>query len=352
MRTRRLVPPFQERARSGFRWRDESASPFLFVALLIACVAGAADPIIEIGGVRLRQVYHNDQVTGTNDHFGSLLFDSNGHLVKHNGNRTWLYCGAKEGKWVSFVRELNLDTLESTPRKKIINTYQRDRWAAAHLGIKVADDLYVVFFSTGKQIRAAVALKPDGPFIVDAQFGIRPKDDWERGCSIESDCGFVKISENDEELRIWKLYDTLCKGSVGQNGWAEVRIGKRSRSIELVRRHPNNPIKLLRPGFIAARTGGNVDSRIRFNGRYALYYLSKKDSRTYRMAVALASDPLMQNIVDNQEVFDPLGTEGVIEKFQCFMHNGQFNLIYENADTRNDWRTSIRRYEILSGTLR
>lgn len=317
--------------------------------LLFAVSILHADELIDIGGVKLQRVLHLDQMTGANDHFGALLFDGNGHLVKHGGNKTWLYCGAKEEKWVSFVREFNLDTLKVKPRKKVLSTYKNDRWASVHLAVKVADDFFVLFYSTGKQVRAAVSKEPQGPFVTDPDFGIRPSQEWEKNCSIESDCGFVKISEDANELRIWKLYDTLGKGSTGQNGWAEVRLNKKTRKVELVRKHPANPIKLLRPDYVAARTGGNIDSRIRFNDHHALFYLSKKTNRDYRIAVALSKDPLFQTISHNREIAGPLGNEGVIEKFQFYTHADHLFLIYENSNRHNDWRTSIRKYRVLSG---
>jgi len=125
-----------------------------------------------------------------------------------------------------------------------------------------------------------------------------------------------------------------------------VRIDKQLRRIELIRKHPDNPIPLLRPGFAAARTGGNIDSRVLFDGQHALFYLSKRDSRSYRIAVALSRDPLFGTLTGNREIAGPLGQEAVIEKFQFYRHNGSLFLIYENADRQNDWRTSLRRYQM------
>ena len=107
-----------------------------FVLFLVVSVL-SAEEIIEIGGVKLKRVLHHDHVTGTNDHFGALLFDGNGHLVKHDGNKTRLYCGAKEEKWVSFVREFNLDTLKAKPRIKVLSTNKNDRWASLHIPVNV-----------------------------------------------------------------------------------------------------------------------------------------------------------------------------------------------------------------------
>ena len=128
-------------------------------------------------------------------------------------------------------------------------------------------------------------------------------------------------------------------------------MDKKTRQVQLIRKHPSNPIKLLREGFVAARTGGNIDSRIRLNGRHVLFYLSKKTNRDYRIAVALSKDPLFQSIDYNREIDGPLGTEGVVEKFQFYKHMGHLYLIYENSDRHNDWRTSIRKYQVVSGKI-
>tara|TARA_Y100001934_G_scaffold115901_1_gene141858 strand:+ start:17103 stop:18140 length:1038 start_codon:yes stop_codon:yes gene_type:complete len=339
-----------------FRYRTAAGIITNRILPLLACLitsieANGQTNDLKVGGVELKQVFHSDRLTGTNDHFGALLFDSNGHLAKHHENKTWLYCGAKEGQWKSFVREFDLDLLQVSERTKVLDPYQSDRWASVHLAIKASDEFFILFYSTGKRVRAAVASKPKGPFVTDEHFRIGASQPWEKGCSIESDCGFVKIFENEDELRIWKLYDTLCSGSTGQNGWAEIRIDKQTRGIELLRKHPENPIRLLRPDWAAARTGGNLDSRIRFNGLHPLFYLSKRVSSSYRIAVALSSDPLFQDIEFNKEVAGPIGTEGVIEKFQFYRHDGHLFLIYENADRRNDWRTSIRKYRLVNGCL-
>ena len=83
-----------------------------------------------------------------------------------------------------------------------------------------------------------------------------------------------------------------------------------------------------------------------------IFYLSKKTNRDYRIAVALSRGPLFQSISHNSEIAGPLGNEGVIEKFQFYTHASHLFLIYENSNRHNDWRTSIRKYRVVSGKIR
>ncbi|REJ90557.1 MAG: hypothetical protein DWQ34_17065 [Planctomycetota bacterium] len=305
------------------------------------------DATLTIGTVRLERIEHHDRLTGEKDHFGNLLFDTDGKLVRHDGHKTWMYTGAlQEGKWTSYAREFDLDTLEVAERSQVLMPIEGDKWASIHLVIRVAEDFYLAFYSTGRVIRAAVADRPDAVLTPDPDFEIAPSQDWEKGCSLESDGGFVKIDENEDALKIWMLYDTLCAGSAGRNGWAEVHVDKRTRRVSLAGKHPDNPIDLLLPDRLAARTGGNLDSSVRFGEKYALFYLSKPDVRTYRMSVALSDDPLFQEIDENVELAGPRGRERVIEKFQFYEHKGDLFVIYEVSDAAGDWQTGLRRYRV------
>ena len=337
------------------RRHNQFLSRTLVVIVFAAAQARSAEPdeetTLKIGPVRLERIEHHDRLTGQKDHFGNLLFDTDGRLVRNDGHMTWMYTGAlQENKWVSYAREFNLDTLEVSDRTQVLTPIAGDEWASIHLVIRVTDDFFVAFYSTGKLIRAAVSDRPDAVLTPDADFEIRASQEWERGCSLESDGGFVKIDEDDEVLKIWMLYDTLCAGSAGQNGWAEVHIHKPSRSVKLAGKHPDNPIKLKRPDRLAARTGGNLDSNVRFGGKYALFYLSKPDGGTYRMSVALSEDPLFQTIDENIELAGPLGRERVIEKFQFYEHRGDLFIIYEVSDAAGDWQTGLRRYRVESSS--
>ena len=159
----------------------------------------------------------------------------------------------------------------------------------------------------------------------------------------------MKIGREGEKLRFWMLYDNLGPGTSGQNGWAEVEIDSRARRVRLVSKHPRNPIGLLLLGRLAARTGGNVSANVRFDGRYPLFYLSKPGRREYRIGVALSEDALFQTVRTNTE-FDTerLGSETFSEKYQFYLQDNLFCLIYELGHKDGDCRTGVRKYEFLS----
>lgn len=304
---------------------------------------------ITLNAVTLEQVDHHDSLTGAGDHFGCLLYDTDGGLVRdgERRNTTWLYTGALvDGKWVSFARRFDLTTLKVEPRRQILDVQPGDKWATVHLAVQVGPELTVLFFSTGAIIKAAVGRQPDGPFSVDPQFVISPSQPWETGCSLESDGGMVPIENSATAFRFWKLYDTLARDNSGNNGWAEVHVDKQTGRVRLAGKHPQNPLPLRLAGRVASRTGGNLDHSIRFGDRYPLFYLSKPDAKTYRMSVALSDDPLFQTVDENRELAGPLGTEQVIEKFQTYLHDGLLCVIYDVSDRAGDWRTGLRRYRI------
>lgn len=307
-----------------------------------------ADREFKIGGTEFSLVEHRDQLTGPNDHLGSLLFDTSGRIVMHDNRVTWMYTGGLvDGKWVSFVRGFELISLTPATRRIILTPQADEKWSTIHLVIRVAEDFYVAFYSTGSIVRAAVSKRPDSGFAAATGFEIAPSQDWERGCSLESDPGFVPIHENAEEFRLWVLYDTLGPQSHGHNGWADVRIDKRRRTVSLEGKHPQNPLALKLANRATARTGGNLEGQFRLaNQHYLMAYLSKPDDRTYRLAFATSPDPLFQRIDENLEVAGPLGEESVIEKFHWFIDNHELVLFYEYANRENDWRTAMRRYRL------
>ena len=116
-----------------------------------------------------------------------------------------------------------------------------------------------------------------------------------------------------------------------------------------MRKHPGNPIGLLLSHRLAARTGGNVSSEVRFEGQYPLFYMSKPARREYRIGVVLSDDPLFQTVQTNQE-FDTgtLGDETFSEKYQFYICNDFLYLIYELGDKDIDCRTAVRKYAFLN----
>lgn len=307
--------------------------------------APAADyPVV--GSVAFERVCHTDSLTGANDYFGCLLVRDDGTIPYDSDGWAWLYSGSLiGGVWDARVRRLNLFTLDAEPSEQILTPEAPERWTAVHLAIHVSDSLWVAFYSTGGEVRAAFADRPQGPYRRDPDFALASKGGWETG-SLEIDGGFVPIGRQGETLKIWMLYDSLAEGTAGQNGWAEVHIHCDRQRVDLVGRHPGNPLPLLLPGRLAARTGGNLDSTIRIDGQYPLFYLSKPSRKEYRMALALSEDPLFQTVSANVEIEGCLGRETFIEKQQSFIHDGLLNVIYEAGHSGTDCRTGLRRYRL------
>jgi hypothetical protein len=308
-------------------------------------------PAFDLGAVTLQQVAFHDALTGRNDHFGCLLVDTAGRVVTHAQSKVWLYTGSQpagstgnEG-WISHACEFDLATLKGEPKRQILSVQPTDRWATVHLAVCVDRRSYLIFFSTGKRIRAAVGPTPQGPFAVDPDFEITASQPWEGEGPLESDPGLVSISDNPREYRFWKFYDML--GHTAGNAWAEVAFDKETRRINLVRKHPANPISLRLPGRLTARTGGTLDSSFRIDGKYLMLYLSKPDVKTYLMSAALSRDPLFQTIDLNVELDGPRGGELVIEKFQWIYWGGELYVFYDTGSKAGDWRTGLRRYRVL-----
>ena len=301
-----------------------------------------------VAAPRFELLFHTDDLAGANDHFGCLLFHPRGALAEHAGSRTWLYTGSLENdRWVTYARELDLDTLECGPKRLALEAHDDDDWATIHLVLQVRPDFFVAFYSTGRAVRAAVAAAAGGPFHAAPGFRVEARDAWELGATIESDGGFVLASEEPGAFTGWVLYDTLQPDTAGRNGWVMVRVDTVQGAVTELQRHPSNPLPLLLPGRLAARTGGNLASDVRIGGYPALFYLSKRDAVTYHLGLALADDPLFTTIALNLEIDGPRGREQVIEKFQAFSRGGSVSVIYEvGPPNERRWRTGLRRYRV------
>jgi len=294
--------------------------------------------------------------------FGSLLYDEKGELVLHDGNKTWLYTtGLSEaatrgqrdwyGKWISYVREFNVKALVSGKRKIALGLADADRWAVIHDVIKASANLFVAFYSANGSVRAAVGDKPDGLFKAVPGFKIEATDAWEKEggkiSSLESNGAHVLIEQTERDLTLWLGYDSYhVDRTAGQLGWAKVRIDKTSGNVQLVEKHPGNPLPMLPENYIAARCGGNLATNIRLGDKYAFFYYSRRSKQRIMLTAALSSDPLFQHVSEIVEVEPPLRDEIVIEKFETYMFDGELHIIYENKLASGHWGTGIRIYKI------
>ena len=98
--------------------------------------------------LQFERVYHNDSVTGKNDHFGALLFDEDGSIVRTHGGEVWLYTGSSvANEWTSNVRLFDPLTLEARPKSVELTPRGGDTWATIHLAIQVTDSLIAAFYT-------------------------------------------------------------------------------------------------------------------------------------------------------------------------------------------------------------
>ncbi len=337
------------------------------LAMLSATVVatGVEPNVFTIGDVQLQRIHHDENLLPDRGHagFGSLLFDSDGNLVLHDGNKTWLYTtglfeaptgGQRDwyGKWVSHVREFDTKNFVSGEKKLVLDLAAGDQWAVIHHVIKVSDDLYVAIYSTNLGVRAAVSDRPDGMFQAVPDFQLTVTEPWEKEGgeedSLESVGGHVKVEESNDHLSFWLMYDSYHVDETrGQLGWAKVRVDKQTKNVELLEKHPDNPLPVLPENYIAARAGGNVSSDIRLDGQHTLFYYTRPNRNIIMLAAALSSDPLFQDITYQVEFDTVLGTEEVIEKFQAYMLENVLYIIYENKLDSDHWGTGIRLYKIV-----
>jgi hypothetical protein len=317
-----------------------------------------------VGNVRLERIRFNPMLLPDREHagFGSLLYDEKGELVLHDGNKTWLYTtglfepptgGQRDwyGKWISYVREFNVKTLASGESKIALGLADADRWAVIHDVIKASPNLFVAFYSANGGVRAAVSDKPDHTFKAVHEFKIEVTEAWEREGgqvdSLESTGAHVLIEETDRVLTLWLGYDSYhVDRTAGQLGWAKVRIDKKSGNVELIAKHPQNPLPMLPKNYIAARCGGNLATSIRLGGQYVFFYYSRPSKEKIMLTAALASDPLFQHVTNIVEIEPPLGDEKVIEKFESYMVDDELHIIYENQLSSGHWGTGMRIYRI------
>jgi len=315
-------------------------------------------------GTRLARIHHEQDLLPDPQHaaFGSLLYDEKGELVLHDGNKTWVYTsglfeaptgGQRDwyGKWISYVREFDVKTLQSGKSKIALGLAEADRWAVIHDVIRVSVNLFVAFYSANGTVKAAISDRPDGVFKAVHHFKIEATDAWEKAGgqidSLESNGAHSLIEETDDVLTLWLGYDSYhVDQTAGQLGWAQVRIDKKSGNVELIEKHPGNPLPMLPKNYIAARCGGNLAASVRLGGQYVFFYYTRRSKEKIMLTAALSSDPLFQHVGNIVEIEPPLGDEKVIEKFESYMLDGDLHIIYENRLGSGHWGTGIRIYKI------
>jgi len=300
---------------------------------------------------------HQIDLLGEPHGFGGFLFDTAGRMVIDPSGMAWLYttCMA-DGRWESWVRCFNVNSLEFEPARRILLPLpDRDRAVLHHI-IAVDDDMIVGFYCDGRGVSACVATDPDADFVHDPGFVMQPEIGWETrhgsssGWSLESNGAYVLIHDLPHELVFWQGYDSYRKeGRLGDLGWMKVRVDKATRQVQLLERHPDNPLSFRNPAWLCARCGGNLSSDVKIASERAfLYYVRPTEFEVF-IGLALSDDPLFLREVRHYLIDTVLGEEAVVEKFQAVLRSGRLLVFYESRFADGTWHTGLRRYELAAG---
>lgn len=302
-------------------------------------------------GSPLALVEHDPDVLHEAHGFGGFLFDRTGRMIIENG-RTWLYTTRiVGGKWESWVRRFDLNTRLSEPGRPVLLPLETHDRAVLHHIVAIADDLILGLYCDGVGISAGFATAPDGDFVRDPDFVFQPQVGWEtrgraaEGWSLESNGAYVLCWDTAEETVFWQGYDSYRKeGRLGDLGWAKLRVDKKSRRVELLERHKDNPLAFRNPEWPCARCGGNLSNDVRIAGKQAFFYYLRPNEAEIFIGLALSDDPLFFDDVRHHVVDTVLEHETVAEKFQAVRWRDDLLVFYESRHADGSWRTGLRRY--------
>lgn len=308
-----------------------------------------------VSGSPLLLLDHTADILGEPHGFGGFLFDRDGRLITKDG-LAWLYTTRiTGGKWESWVRSFDPNTLRSgTARRVLLPAAGHDRAVLHHI-VAVTDDLIVGFFCDGIGVGAAIATAPNADFTHDPTFVLRPEVSWETrgagvdGWSLESNGAYVLCEDTPAETVFWQGYDSYRKdGRLGDLGWAKVRVDKKTRRVELLGRHPDNPLSFRNPEWLCARCGGNLSSDVMIAGKRAFFYYFRPNTSEVFVGLALSDDPLFFDNVSHCITDTVLDEETVAEKFQAVPIDDALLIFYESRFGDGSWRTGLRRYKTRS----
>jgi hypothetical protein len=286
--------------------------------------------------------------------FGGFLFDLQGQPVLSDGCG-WLYTtSCEDGLWHSWVRRFDLlDHSWDTPLRVLSPAPGSDR-AVLHHVLQLDDALTVGFLCDAQGIAFATAPGPSAAFAIRPGFEMRPEPGWETregpvtGWSLEVNGAHVLLENGPEATLLWLGYDSYRReGRLGDLGWAQVRIDKRSGQAALLGRHPGNPLDFRAPGWACARCGGNLAAGQMADGRFAFFFYVRPSEAECFIALALSPDPLFLRDVERFIVGSVIGEEVVAEKFEAVFMAGDLHLFYESKHHDGSWHTGFRRYRSL-----
>lgn len=291
--------------------------------------------------------YTRKIIPNSGETFGALLRDKDLNLVR-NGAIGYMYTiSARPKPEKSCVRDFNLETLEVGERTEVMDA-DSGGWASVHFALKVAEDFYILFFSSEglsvpnkRGIRAAWSSTPNGKFTQysTSEFEIVPEG-WE-GTAIEQDVGARKIAENNQYIYYWILYSDINYYTTpnSYSGWYKIKVDKINKTVTYISRYENNPLTnvVLYP-YVDNRTGGsNPQTKI---GDYYLMYWSARSNDSdntdtnhpRQVGFAASKDSLFHSIDYIYSVGCVVEGERYMEKFDYYLNNKkQLVLISESV---------------------
>lgn len=287
--------------------------------------------------------------------FGGFLFDLSGRPVL-SGDSSWLYTTRCEnGVWHSWVRRFDLITHAWDSLQLVLSPVPGSDRAVLHHVLQLTDRHTVGFLCDGRGVGFATASAPSAAFEIRQDFTLLPEPGWETrygpvdDWSLEANGAHVLVQDSPDETLLWLGYDSyLRQGRMGDLGWAQVRLDKRSATATLLGRHPDNPLDFRAPEWACARCGGNLATGPIINGRFAYFFYVRPSEPECYIALALSPDPLFLRDVERFILDAVIGEEVVAEKFEAFVIAGDVHLFYESKHRDGSWHTGYRRYRLLS----
>ena len=327
--------------------------------VLLLFIFPALSYSLEIGDIKYHELNSTKDLVGgsggnnTWDGFGSLLFNSDGNLVIHDTNKTWLYSITNPTPTTEATRvyEFNLDTetvtgpeVCKTPDTAINSTY---RWANAHLVLEIATDFYLMFYTvdsssgTWRIIRAAQNSSANGTFKPIDGFEINKTTAWESNL-LEVSALWDKTFENSTTIIAnfgYSSYNTANSSNCTM-GWANITIDKDLKTVTLNSKLSINPLRnLLISGYSRAYQGGNIDSNITSNDDKLLFYHVYSP---YAIAIATSNSTLFNTTTSSRKFLDIPASHALAEVFNYYYWDGRFHLIYETEDVDTGWSTVLQ----------
>ena len=286
--------------------------------------------------------------------FGGFLFDLHGQPVLSD-SCGWLYTTrCEDGRWHSWVRRFDLVTHAWSRPQRVLSPAAGSDRAVLHHVVQLDDTLTVGFLCDGQGIGFATAPGPATAFRIRPGFAMRPEPGWEtregpvQGWTLEANGAHVLVQDSPAATRLWLGYDSYRReGRLGDLGWAQVQIDKRTGKACLLERHPENPLAFRAPGWACARCGGNLATGPLADGRFAFVYYVRPSEAECFIALALSPDPLFLRGVERFILDAVIGEEVVAEKFEAFLIAGDLHLFYESKHRDGSWHTGFRRYRLL-----